>query len=86
MVRVGKTLGVIEPVITNFDSQNYVCKVSGSYSSRSTRKDLDPVVHHELCAFKPGQHTLHKSFKNLIPNLIRTLDENQTKKWKALKQ
>ena len=83
MVRVGKTLGVIVPVTANFDSQNSVCNASGSHSSRSSRKDLDVVVR-ELCdikAFKAGQPSMHKSFKNLTPNLIRTLDENETKKW-----
>lgn len=81
--RVGKTVGVTDDLINNFDLQNNVASISGVHNEKSMEKDLNMIIKElqEIRAFKVTSDKVHDSFKNLSTNLIRTLDEKSVKGW-----
>lgn len=83
IIRVGKTVGVLEDLLNNFDSENNVTSVSDAHTARSMVKDLNIVIEElqEIQAFKLTSDKVHRSFKSLSTNLIRTLDEKTLKEW-----
>ena len=83
IMRVGKTVGVLEGLLNNFDSDNDVATISNAHTARSMVKDLNIVIKElqELQAFKPMSNKVHRSFKSLSTNLIRTLNEKTLKEW-----
>ena len=83
IMRVRKTVGVLEGLLNNFDSDNDVATISNAHTASSMVKDLNIVIKElqELQAFKPMSDKVHRSFKSLSTNLIRTLDEKTLKEW-----
>ena len=60
IMRVGKTVGVLEGLLNNFDSDNDVVTISNAHTARSMVKDLNIVIK-ELQAFKPMSDKVHRS-------------------------
>lgn len=82
ILRVGKTVGVLDNLLTNFDSENNVSHNSDYHTSRSIQKDLDLALKELQGRFSSASKMEHhRSFPNLVPNLITKIKENDLKVW-----
>lgn len=83
IIRVGKTVGILDELLNSFDSENGISPVSDTHSARGMDKDLHLVIKElqEIRAFEVSSSKVHNSFKSLSTNLIRTLDEKKVKDW-----
>ena len=83
IVRVGKTIGVLGGLLKNFDKDNNVAAEKDEHSTPSLKKDLNIVIKElqGIGAFNITKKRKNSSFKNLSPNLIKTLDKDKLKEW-----
>ena len=87
IITVGKAIGTISDTLHTFDSELEVSKDSGKHTKNSNQKDLHTVIR-QLCeadVFNKANKNINKSFSNLTPNLIRSLDEKVMRDWLAEK-
>lgn len=73
IIRVGKTVGVLDDLLQNFDVDSNVASISDTHTARSMNKDLNIVVKElqEILSFKTTSDKVHSSFKSLSTNLIQ---------------
>ncbi len=82
-MRTGRTVGMLEALLNNFDNDNDVTNISQAHTARNIKKDLNIVVRklQEIQAFNRTSNKIHSTFKNLTTNIIRTIDEKALKEW-----
>ena len=81
ITRVGKTVGVLDGLLENFDRENSVMSTSDRHTTRSIKQDLDIALQQLHGCFDSTSTSAHKSFKKLTPNLITTIKEKELKAW-----
>ena len=81
--RVGKCLGEIVKVTSNFDSQTGVNCESAYHTTRSEEKDFSALLqqlnHSEVFRMKKSRK--HTSFPKIKQNLVKKLDVKDLEKW-----
>lgn len=86
IVRVGKALGTVMPVLDQSDSENHVPTVSGLHNRVNALKDHN-IICNELSTRKIFQHTpdrKHTIFPN-PRNVLHGKDRSEFKKWMEVK-
>ena len=83
IIRVGKSIGTLEGTLKTFDKEHVVPAQSGAHSERSNEKDLKKILKllQQVRPFQTIEGRKYKSFTNLRPNMIRSLDEQAVKDW-----
>ena len=81
--RTGKVIGTVSLSLENFDAISNVPAVSGAHTTQSGEKDLLKIFKElvKMKVFSTIPERKHKSFGNMITNLIRSLSESDLKKW-----
>lgn len=46
IIKIGKTLGTVAPLLDNFDQENNISHTSGAHKVPSTEKDVNLIVEH----------------------------------------
>ena len=84
IIRVGKAVGILSTAVQSFDGEIGVTTPSGLHSEKSMQNDMTKIVVQlqllECTLFEKTEHT-HNSFSKLHSNLIRTMNEEDVKKW-----
>ena len=76
ILRTGKALGVVAPVLDNFDQDNHLTEIYSSHKSRNVEKDLNILVKELSSVFTQIQGRYHKSFPNpKHPLHLQTIQE-----------
>lgn len=80
--KVGKTLGMLSPLLDNFDSINNVKQPSGSHKAPGFAKDLEIIVKHlqRYDIFSYHKDRTHRTFPN-PRNTLHTLDRSTIIDW-----
>ena len=83
IIRVGKSIGIFEGTLKTFDKEHVVPAQSGAHSERSNDRDLKKILKllQQVRPFQSTEGRKYKSFTNLRPNMIRSLDEQAVKDW-----
>ena len=73
ITRIGKALGTIVPVLSNFDRDNGVAHLSGAHQVASTKKDMETIIKEldKAKVFSEINGRSHSSFKNPVDHLHR---------------
>lgn len=81
--KAAKAIGVLSEAMESFDSKVQLKAPSGMHSREKIAGDLQRIVKELLTCdvFNPANQTTHKSFSHLRKNLIKTLQEDNLKKW-----
>ena len=81
IIRTGKCVGSFSTILEKYDGEAGLTEHSGKHSKNM--KDLSLILKElmECKVFDPSSTKRHKSFPALKKNLIRTLDEKDTKEW-----
>lgn len=81
--RVGKCLGEIIEVSTNFDERSGVHHDSGHHSTRSDQRDLDKLIQQLVTSkvFDEQAGRRHTSFMNFQKKLIQKIDKDALSDW-----
>ncbi len=64
IMKSAKVLGVIDPVLANFDSENQVTDISGGHRATKTTRDMELILKHLENVFEETPGRMHRSFKN----------------------
>ncbi len=64
IVKSSKVLGAIDPVLANFDSDNFVTNVSGGHQAANAEKDMQLILRQLQTVFKEMPGRMHTSLKN----------------------
>ncbi len=56
IIKSSKVLGVIDPVLANFDSDNFVTNVSGGHQAANAEKDMQLILRQLQCLKKFWAH------------------------------
>ena len=77
IVRVGKAIGTLHPVLEQFDEVNSVPSISGAHSRPPSEKDTNLVLEElkRIDPFNPMGSRRHQCFRNINPLLQRKPDE-----------
>ena len=83
IVRVGKTLGTIAPVLDNYDNVNNVTHASGHHKVPSSKKDIHLTMEHllkfNIFTYHDGR-VPHSCFRT-PPDVLHSMDKNALVKW-----
>ena len=78
--KVGKAVGVITPILDNFDEANCVAQVSRTHCIPNTKRDIALLLKDLSLVFCKGPHYVHKSFpKPRDPLHVKSHDD--LKQW-----
>ena len=84
IVRIGKAMGTISPVLDQFDIQNQVPENMGSHRVPSSEKDRDTIVHQlrESAIFLKTTTRAHHTFPK-PRNVLHAMDHRELTQWIA---
>ena len=86
IVRVGRALGTIAPVLDNFDDDNNIVGPSGIHSVANTTKDIEAMVSvlSNQTVFQQTPGRSHKTFRK-VRNVLHAKGRVETVEWVAEK-
>ena len=83
ITRIGKCIGVLMPVLENYDKGISISAQSGRHSVPSSQRDRDMIINELLLRNildeTPGR--AHSCFANLSSSLLNKIDYNDLSKW-----
>ena len=82
IIRVGKILGTLAPLLDNYDIDNNVGVVSGAHRTPSIEKDRDLIVQHlQQCKFFTLQDGRSHSRFSTPRDILHTMDKKTILQW-----
>lgn len=83
LLRVGKVVGILDQIISNFNDENLITTTSGKHSvpdaSRDVRKVVAVLCEENALKYKPNR--CHPSFTTIIRNPLSKIDHENLISW-----